>query len=125
GQLDALIERVRAAGTPVGVTVDLPPQPLSPGTDLAAYRVVQEALTNTIKHAPGAEASVTVGRGDDCLEIEVVDTGGVRDAPRAEGNGRGLIGLRERLAVYGGELTAGPTLTGGYRISARIPWRTS
>ncbi|MEU6767395.1 histidine kinase [Streptomyces sp. NPDC046853] len=125
GQLDALIARVRAAGTPVGVTVDLPPQPLSPGTDLAAYRVVQEALTNTIKHAPGAEASVTIGRTDDCLEIEVVDTGAAREAPRADGNGRGLIGLRERLAVYGGELTAGPTLTGGYRIGARIPWRSS
>ncbi|MEU5954418.1 histidine kinase [Streptomyces sp. NPDC047525] len=125
GQLDALIERVRAAGTPVGVSVGLPQDPLSPGVDLAAYRVVQEALTNTIKHAPGAEASVTIGCADDRLEIEVVDTGGVRDAPPADGNGRGLIGLRERLAVYGGELTAGPTLTGGYRIKALIPWRTA
>lgn len=126
GQLDALVERVRAAGTPVDVTVALPPDPLPPGVDLAAYRVVQEALTNTIKHAPGAAASVTIGRtGDACLEIEVVDTGGVRDAVRGQGNGRGLIGLRERLAVYGGELTAGPTLTGGYRITAEIPWRTT
>lgn len=125
GQLDALVERVRAAGTPVDVTVALPQDPLPPGVDLAAYRVVQEALTNTIKHAPGADASVTIGRtGDACLEIEVVDTGGVRDAVRGQGNGRGLIGLRERLAVYGGELTAGPTLTGGYRITAAIPWRT-
>ena len=121
GQLDALTERVRAAGTPVGVAVSLPPDPLPPGVDLAAYRVVQEALTNTIKHAPGAEASVMIGYTDDSLEIEVTDNGGAHDSPPADGNGRGLIGLRERLAVYGGELTAGPTLTGGYRIKARVP----
>ncbi|MFI6403303.1 sensor histidine kinase [Streptomyces sp. NPDC050548] len=125
GQLDALIERVRAAGTPVGVAVSLPPDPLPPGVDLAAYRVVQEALTNTIKHAPGADASVTVGYTGDVLEVEIADTGAARDAPRADGNGRGLIGLRERLAVYGGELTAGPTLAGGYRVKARVPWRTA
>ncbi|GGK96486.1 sensor histidine kinase [Streptomyces flaveus] len=123
GQLDALTERVRAAGTPVGVAVSLPPDPLPPGVDLAAYRVVQEALTNTIKHAPGAEASVVIGYTDDCLEIEVTDTGGAHGSPPVDGNGRGLIGLRERLAVYGGELTAGPTLAGGYRIKARVPWR--
>jgi signal transduction histidine kinase len=125
GQLDALIERVRGAGTPVGVAMSLPPDPLPPGVDLAAYRVVQEALTNTIKHAPGADASVTVGYTGDTLEIEITDTGATRDAPPADGNGRGLIGLRERLAVYGGELTAGPTLAGGYRIKARVPWRTA
>ncbi|WP_329241136.1 histidine kinase [Streptomyces sp. NBC_01478] len=125
GQLDALIERVRGAGTPVGVAMSLPPDPLPPGVDLAAYRVVQEALTNTIKHAPGADASVTVGYTGDALEIEITDTGAARDAPPADGNGRGLIGLRERLAVYGGELTAGPTLAGGYRIKARVPWRTA
>jgi signal transduction histidine kinase len=125
GQLEDLIERVRAAGTPVAVAVSLPPDPLPPGVDLAAYRVVQEALTNTIKHAPGADASVTVGYTGDFLEIEVADTGAVHDAPAADGNGRGLIGLRERLTVYGGELTAGPTLAGGYRIKARVPWRTS
>ncbi|GAB2967227.1 hypothetical protein GCM10023080_032210 [Streptomyces pseudoechinosporeus] len=123
GQLDALVERVRAAGTPVGVAVSLPPDPLPPGVELTAYRVVQEALTNTIKHAAGAEASVVIGYTGDCLEIEVTDTGGAHDSPPAEGNGRGLIGLRERLAVYGGELTAGPTLADGYRIKARIPWR--
>jgi signal transduction histidine kinase len=124
GQLDALIERVRAAGTPVGVAVSLPPESLPPGVDLAAYRVVQEALTNALKHAPGARAAVTIGYAENRLEIEVTDTGSARTAGPADGNGRGLIGLRERLAVYGGELTAGPTLTGGYRITARIPWRT-
>ncbi|MER7488379.1 sensor histidine kinase [Streptomyces sp. NPDC126497] len=120
-QLDALVARVRAAGTPVSVGVSLPSEPLPSGVDLAAYRVVQEALTNTIKHARGAEASVAIGYTDDCLEIEVTDTGGVKDAPPVESNGRGHMGLRERLAVYGGELTAGPTPNGGYRVAARIP----
>ncbi|WP_189192511.1 sensor histidine kinase [Streptomyces albiflavescens] len=124
GQLGALVERVRAAGTPVRVAVSLPPDPLPPGVDLAAYRVVQEALTNTIKHAPGADAAVMIGYTEDSLEIEVTDTGGVRDAVPTDGNGRGLIGLGERLAVYKGELTSGPTLAGGYRIKARVPWRT-
>ncbi|MFI6333970.1 sensor histidine kinase [Streptomyces sp. NPDC050535] len=136
GQLDALIERVRAAGTPVGVAVSLPPDPLPPGVELTAYRVVQEALTNTIRHAPGADAFVTLGHSDGCLEIEVMDNGAAYDAPRTgtgtgtdspsgDGNGRGLIGLRERLAVYDGELTAGPTPAGGFRVTARVPWRTA
>lgn len=125
GQFEALVERVRAAGLPVAVTVALPPHALPPGVDLAAYRVVQEALTNTIKHAPGAEASVAIGCSGDWLEIEVNDTGGAREALPMAGNGRGLVGLRERLALYGGELAAGPTLAGGYRITARVPWRTA
>ncbi|MEV3858058.1 histidine kinase [Streptomyces sp. NPDC050095] len=125
GLLPTLVERVRAAGTPVRLAVSLPPDPLPPGVDLTAYRVVQEALTNTIKHAPGADAAVLIGYTEDCLEIEVTDTGGAREAGPADGSGRGLIGLRERLAVYQGELTAGPTLTGGYRVTARAPWRTA
>jgi signal transduction histidine kinase len=123
-QLDALVARVRAAGTPVSVGVSLPPDPLPQGVDLAAYRVVQEALTNTIKHARGAEASVAVGYTDDWLEIEVTDTGGDNDSPPVESNGRGHMGLRERLAVYKGELTAGPTDAGGYQVTARIPRST-
>ncbi|GAA2286467.1 sensor histidine kinase [Streptomyces atrovirens] len=120
-RLDALVARVRAAGTPVSVGLSLPPQPLPAGVDLAAYRVVQEALTNTIKHARGAQASVTIGHTDTCLEIEITDTGGAGDSPPVQSNGRGHMGLRERLAVYKGELTAGPTPTGGYRVTARIP----
>ncbi|MFJ2952538.1 sensor histidine kinase [Streptomyces sp. NPDC087226] len=120
-QLDALVARVRAAGTPVSVERSLPPEPLPPGVGLAAYRVVQEALTNTIKHAHGAEAFVSIGCTDDSLRIEVTDTGGGRAGPAVAGSGRGHLGLRERLAVYGGELTAGPTGTGGYRVTARIP----
>ncbi|MER5647417.1 histidine kinase [Streptosporangium sp. NPDC002524] len=121
-QLDALVERVRAAGVPVSVEVARP-GPLPPGVDLAAYRVVQEALTNTIKHAAGAAASVTIGHDGDRLEIEVTDTGGSRGAGPRSGDGRGLIGLRERLAVYGGTLDAGQTAGGGFRIRASVPWR--
>ncbi|WP_327351473.1 sensor histidine kinase [Streptomyces sp. NBC_01304] len=125
GQLDALVERVRAAGVPVEVEVALAPDPLPSGIDLAAYRVVQEALTNTIKHAPGADAAVRITSVEYVLEIEVTDTGPARAERPASGNGRGLIGLRERLAVYGGELTAGPTLAGGYRVRARVPRGTA
>ncbi|AWS46933.1 hypothetical protein DKM19_42215 [Streptosporangium sp. 'caverna'] len=123
-QLDALVERVRAAGVPVSVEVS-PPEPLPPGIDLAAYRVVQEALTNTIKHAAGAAAFVTIGHDGDWLEIEVTDTGGARSTGPRTGDGRGLIGLRERLGVYGGTLDAGRTAGEGFRIKARIPWRTT
>lgn len=131
GQLDALVERVRSAGTPVALTVSLPPLPLPPGVELTVYRVVQEALTNAIKHAAGAAATVTVRAAGAWLEIEVTDTGAVGDAgsvpdaPQVDGNGRGLIGLRERLALYGGELTAGSAPTGGYRVFARVPWEAS
>lgn len=93
---------------------------MSAGEALAAYRVVQEALTNIVKHASGASASVVVHYGDDELRVEVTDTGG---RPTGEGcSGRGLLGLRERLAVYGGTLRAGPLLSAdGYRVSAVIP----
>ncbi|TMR88691.1 sensor histidine kinase [Nonomuraea basaltis] len=123
-QLDALVARVRGAGIRVGVELSLPPGPLPAGVDLAAYRVVQEALTNTIKHAAGAAASVSIRHEGDRLEIEVTDTGGTRRG-RSHTGGRGLIGLRERLAVYGGTLDAGRTSAGGYRILARVPWRAS
>ncbi|MEU7317725.1 histidine kinase [Streptomyces sp. NPDC007083] len=123
-QLDALVARVRAAGTPVDVEVSLPSEPLPPGVDLAAYRVVQEALTNTVKHARGAQTAVSVGYTDDSLQIEVTDTGGAQSPPPLESNGRGHLGLRERLAVYQGELTAGHTNEGGYRVAARIPRST-
>lgn len=119
-RLDVLIERVRAAGVAVNVAVSAPPGPLPPGVDLTAYRVIQEALTNTIKHAIGATATVTIGYDGDWLEIEVADTGGTPGD--GSGAGRGLIGLRERLAVYGGTLETGRRLTGGFRLRARLPW---
>ncbi|MEV6399322.1 histidine kinase [Streptomyces sp. NPDC051907] len=121
GQLEVLVGRVRDAGLPVELTVTGPPCPLPPGLELAAYRVVQEALTNTVKHASGATAAVIVEYGPDRLRVEVTDTGGHRGAGAPTGNGRGLIGLRERLAVYDGTLSTGRRLTGGYRVEALIP----
>ncbi|MEV4749948.1 histidine kinase [Streptosporangium sp. NPDC049248] len=120
-QLDGLVERVRAAGVSVDVALS-PPSPLPDGIGLTVYRVVQEALTNTMKHAVGAAAFVAIGHSGDQLEIEVTDTGGAPGPQSRAGNGRGLIGLRERLAVYGGTLVTGPRTGGGYRITARIPW---
>ncbi|MGW7093383.1 sensor histidine kinase [Streptomyces sp. NPDC054874] len=123
-QLEALIGRVRDTGLPVGLTVIGPPSPLPPGLELAAYRVVQEALTNTVKHASGATADVTVEYGPQRLRVEVTDTGGRPGASAPTGNGRGLIGLRERLAVHDGVLTTGRRLTGGFRVEALIPLET-
>ncbi|MFD9438257.1 sensor histidine kinase [Streptomyces sp. NPDC060006] len=122
GQLESLVGRVRDTGLPVALTVTGPPRPLPPGLELAAYRVVQEALTNTVKHASGASAGVTVDYGPQRLRVEVTDTGGHPGA--SVGSGRGLIGLRERLAVYDGTLNAGRRLTGGYRVEALIPLET-
>ncbi|MFF0160710.1 sensor histidine kinase [Streptomyces sp. NPDC005263] len=125
-QLETLVGRVRGTGLPVDLTVIGPPRPLPPGLELAAYRVVQEALTNTVKHAPRATAAVTVDYGPQRLRVEVVDTGGHpgAGAGAAAGSGRGLIGLRERLAVHDGTLTTGRRLTGGYRVEALIPLET-
>jgi signal transduction histidine kinase len=120
-RLEALVQRVRDAGTPAELTVTGDPRPLLPGVELTAYRVVQEALTNTVKHAAGASAAVRVEYGADQLRVEVTDSGGGASPSAATGNGRGLIGLRERLAVYGGTLHAGRRLSGGYRVSALIP----
>lgn len=121
GQLESLVGRVRDAGLPVELAVTGTARPLPPGVELAAYRVVQEALTNTVKHTSGASATVTIEYGDDQLRVEVLDTGGDPGELVAEGNGRGLIGLRERLAVYGGTLHTVRRPRGGYRVEAIIP----
>ncbi|WP_053720767.1 sensor histidine kinase [Saccharothrix sp. NRRL B-16348] len=120
-QLDALVARLRDSGVPVESTVTGQPRPLPSGVELAAYRVVQEALTNAVKHAAGASAAVTVDYGADHLRVEVVDTGGEPGPGAATGDGHGLIGLRERLAVYGGTLDARPRAGGGYQVTASIP----
>ncbi|MFI9008065.1 sensor histidine kinase [Actinosynnema sp. NPDC053489] len=120
-QVEALVARVRETGVRVGSTVTGEPRPLPPGVELAAYRVVQEALTNAVKHASGGSVSVTVDHGDDRLRVDVVDTGGTPGPGAAGGNGHGLIGLRERLAVYGGTLEARPRPGGGYQVTASIP----
>jgi signal transduction histidine kinase len=123
-QLETLVARVRAAGLPVELVVTGPPDtPMPDGVVLAGYRVVQEALTNAVKHAVGSSAVVRVDYGADRLTIEVTDTGGgpSSSAGAGAGSGRGLIGLRERLALYGGTLRAGPRIRGGYRVEAVIP----
>ena len=119
GQVRALVERVRAAGLTVELTIT-GTRELPPGEDLAAYRVVQEALTNVIKHAGAARAVVSLEYHPDALLITVADDGRP-GPPAAERGGRGLIGLRERIALYGGELDAGPRPGGGWRVRARIP----
>ncbi|MFB6838734.1 sensor histidine kinase [Streptomyces sp. NPDC056361] len=124
-QLESLVARVRHAGTPVTLHATGTPRDVPSGISLALYRVVQEALTNTVKHAGGASAAVTLDYGADRLCVEVTDTGGSPRAAATTGNGRGLIGLRERLAVYGGTLHTGRRLTGGYRVTARVPLETA
>ena len=118
-QLDTLVEQVRTAGLPVEVAVEGVPAALPPGVDLSAYRIVQEALTNALKHAGPARARVTVRYGEDDIELEIADDGaGTGDG---DGSGHGLIGMRERVSVYGGELQAGRRPGGGYALRARLP----
>lgn len=126
-RLAELTDRVRSSGVPVEVEVRGVPVALSAGVDLAAYRVVQEALTNVVRHAPGARVSVAVEYGPEELRVEVSDTGRrkSRSAEPEPGGGHGLLGLRERLAVYGGTLRAGGRPGGGYRVRAVIPLEAS
>jgi len=128
-QLRPLIDRVTAAGLPVELQISGGLHDLPPGLDLAAFRVVQEALTNVIKHAGQARANVRLERSDTDLIVNVADTGRPGPAGRQvpappavpSGAGRGLMGLRERIALYGGELDAAPRPGGGWRVRARFP----
>jgi signal transduction histidine kinase len=117
--LDVLAEQLRAAGLRVELLIEGEPRTLPPGLDLSAYRIVQEALTNTIKHAGDANAHVTIRYGDRSLELEVVDDGDGNG--KGHGTGNGLIGMRERVALYGGELEAGRRPSGGFAVKARLP----
>ena len=121
GQLDALVGRARAAGVPVDVRVEGEKQELPAGLDLAAYRVVQEALTNVIKHGGGAATEVRVRYAGDAVEISVADRGGGALRAGLESGGGGLVGMRERVRVYGGELHAGRRRGGGFEVRARLP----
>ena len=124
--LNALIGRARAAGLPVELVVKGVPRPLPPGMDLAAYRVVQEALTNALQHAPGARTTVTVGWRADALELHVADRGpGPAPGEPGAAPGQGLIGMRERVALYGGELRTGPRRGGGFEVHVRLPLEAS
>ncbi|WP_323373395.1 sensor histidine kinase [Plantactinospora alkalitolerans] len=142
-QLSPLIDRIAFAGLPVEVRITGEPYPLPAGIDLTVYRIVQEALTNALRYGDGAKAEVTIRYANRYLRVEVLNTGpsvlsGGRpgsEAPVAgnrrrstddrpddgAGAGHGLLGLRQRVAVYGGDLDARRRLGGGYRVRARIP----
>jgi signal transduction histidine kinase len=119
-QLDVLVERLRQTGFPVELRREGTPVVLQPGLELAAYRVIQEALTNALKHAGGAPTRVMVRFGDGRLDLEVRNARGSA-GPDAEGAGRGIVGMRQRVAVYGGEVEAGPLPDGGFAVRARLP----
>jgi signal transduction histidine kinase len=119
-QLPHLIDRVRQAGTPVELRIDGAPRALTAGVDVSSYRIVQEALTNTMKHAgPGARARVVLSYGADELRIDAGDDGA--GGSTRDGTGNGLRGMRERAALLGGEVAAGPGPDGGFLVRARIP----
>ena len=120
-RVDQLAAQVRDAGLPVQVEIAGEPRELTPGVDLSAYRIVQEALTNALKHAGPARAIVRVSYGEDALELEVADDGPGPASANGDGGGHGLIGMRERVAVFGGELESGPRPGGGFTVRARLP----
>ena len=117
--LGKLVEQAREAGLPVDLRVEGEPLPIPAGVDLTAYRLVQEGLTNALKHARAERAQVLVRYTDGDIEVTVSDDG--RGARSGDGGGHGLVGMRERVAVYGGELEAGPRPEGGYRLRAKLP----
>jgi signal transduction histidine kinase len=123
--LDVLLAETRQAGLPVQLRVEGQPWPLPPGVDLAAYRIVQEALTNTLRHAGPVHAEVVVRYQDHAVELEILDDGpGPGSPPSAGGgSGHGLVGMRERVALYGGTIHAGPRASAGtgYAVRVRLP----
>jgi signal transduction histidine kinase len=122
-QLGELVEGARAAGTPVRLTVGGPLGPLPPGVDLSAYRIVQEALTNARRHAPGAEVEVELCLTAATLVLRVRDHGPGSVAPEESAVGHGLLGMRERAAMVGGSLRAGSAAGGGFLVEAELPVR--
>jgi signal transduction histidine kinase len=117
--LDRLIAQVEEAGLPVTLHVEGVRPELAPGVDLSAYRIVQEGLTNALKHAKGAHAEVTVHYDESAVRLEVADDGPGLNG--ADGMGHGLVGMRERVALYGGTLEAGPRDGGGFVLRAELP----
>ena len=122
-RLEALAEEMRASGLPVELDVVGTPNGIPPGIDVSGYRIVQEALTNVLKHAGPAVAQVGVRFSSDAVEIDVVDDG--RGGQAALGTGNGLVGIRERAAVAGGDVEAGPHPDGGFVVHARLPYGNS
>jgi signal transduction histidine kinase len=119
GRLDALLEQVRAAGLPVELHVAGEPVALPEPLDLSAYRIVQEGLTNALKHARARRAEVVIGYDPGELRIEVRDDG--EGAPDGDGLGHGLVGIGERVKIYGGDMSAAPAPGGGFVLSTRLP----
>jgi signal transduction histidine kinase len=124
GDLDGLVAQVQAAGLPVALRIEGTPRPLPAAVDLSAYRVAQEALTNTLKHAGPAHAELIVHYGQDALEVTAVDDG-YGGEPTANGpghpGGQGLVGMRERVSLFGGELQVRSRPDGGFAVCARFP----
>jgi signal transduction histidine kinase len=119
-RVDTLVAQARETGLPVDLEIEGRPVPLPAGVDLTAYRLVQEGLTNAIRHAAARHADVKVRYEGDHVEIEVCDDGKGAESASSEG-GHGLVGMRERVSIYGGELEAGPRAEGGFRLRARLP----
>ena len=126
-RLGELAEPLRAAGLEVALTREVAGDAaaLPAGVDLSAYRIVQEALTNTLRHAGATRAEVTVRSEPGMLELDVLDDGHGATAPSADGSGRGIAGMRERATMLGGTLEAGPLPEGGFRVHARLPLEAS
>ena len=126
GQVDSLAEQFTDAGLPVAVNVSGEPHKLPTSLDLSAYRIVQEALTNALKHAGPARSRVAISYLADKLELDIVDDGqGSGDDGHVAGGGQGLIGMRERVSLFGGELDVGPAAEGGFRVHASLPFEES
>ena len=121
GRVRDLVEQVRAAGQPIELAEVGSPRPAAGGPEMAAYRVVQESLTNALKYAPGGRTLVSISYRDDSIDVEVTDDGAPGPVPPVGGAGRGLAGLRERVAVFGGDVSAGARDGGGFMVRARIP----
>ena len=120
-RLDDLVADVRESGLDVELVEVGEDRDVPPGVDLSAYRIVQEALTNVLKHAAAGRATVRLDYGADELTLSVRDDG-VGTAASANGTGHGLVGIRERVAVVGGEIETGPADGGGFEVSARLPY---
>ena len=113
--------QVRSAGLDTNLTIEGEPIGLSPGLDMSAYRIVQEALTNALRYAPGSTVGVTVTYGGKDVSLEVRDTGArVNGTPPTKGSGHGIVGMRERAELFGGSLEAGPAAGGGWLVRARL-----
>ncbi|MCX4527125.1 MULTISPECIES: sensor histidine kinase [unclassified Streptomyces] len=120
-ELDGLVDNVRGAGLEVTTEIAGVRRPLTPGVELTAYRIVQEALSNCLRHAPGSRVEVGVAYGPRDLHLCVANSAPTRPAPPSHGAGHGLLGMRERAGMLGGELAAGPRPDGGYEVSAVLP----